>query len=186
MRLCVIVIVGMLSLQVFGSQGELRDSKSPELIPWWNVNAGGNICSGSGNYRLCSSVGQSIAGRAEGTNYTVQVGFWNPGIIFVGIHERSMEQIPRVHSISQNYPNPFYRSTILCYAIPKSEPVKIEVFNITGQSVRVLVDQHETPGYKSVRWDGRDESGGNLGCGTYFYRITTPEFEATKKMLLLR
>ena len=186
MRLFVIVLLGVLSLQVFGSQGELKAHKSPELIPWWSVNSGGNVYSGSGSYRLSSSVGQSVAGRAEGINHTVWVGFWNQGIIFVGVDEQPMTQAPRVHSISQNYPNPFNRTTTLCYAIPKSEPVKIEIFNATGQSVRVLVDRQETPGYRSVSWDGRDESGTNLGCGVYFYRITSPEFQATRKMLLLR
>lgn len=180
------VLVVVLSLAAFGSSIEQKSSTSPELIPWWSVNIGGNIYSGSGSYRLSSSVGQSVAGKAAGGNYIVHAGFWNPAITLVGIHEKVIDQIPKVHSISQNYPNPFHRATTICYGIPKAEPVRIEVFNIAGQSVRVLVDQEESPGYRVIGWDGRDESGVELGCGVYFYRITTPQFQATRKMLLLR
>lgn len=186
MKYCIFILVVMFSLQASAKPVEFGSSKSPGQIPWWSVNTGGNIHSGSGSYRLSSSVGQSIAGRAEGANYIIQVGFWNPGIIWVGVDEKPIEQIPRVHSISQNYPNPFHRATTIRYGIPKSEPVRVEVFNIAGQSVRVLVNGVESPGYKLVNWDGRDENGMDLGCGVYFYRITTPEFRATRKMLLLR
>lgn len=186
MKFGIFLLVFAFCLQAFSGPVELRRSKSPDMIPWWSVNGGGNVYSGSGSYRLSSSVGQSIAGRAEGASHIIQAGFWNPGIIFVGIEERIIQQIPRVHSISQNYPNPFHRSTTIRYAIPMPEPVRIEVFNITGQSVKVLVNRDESPGYKLTNWDGRDESGMELGCGVYFYRIMTPQFETTKKMLLLR
>ena len=86
----------------------------------------------------------------------------------------------------QNYPNPFHGTTTIRYGLPKSEPIRVEVFNIAGQSVRVLANVVQSPGYKLLKWNGEDETGMRLGCGVYFYRITTPEYEATKKMLLLR
>jgi hypothetical protein len=186
MKAGIFVLVVVVSLVAFGFSADQKSDKSPELIPWWSVNIGGNIHSGSGNYRLSSSVGQSIAGEAAGGNYIMHAGFWNPAITLVGIQEKVIDQIPRVHSISQNYPNPFHRATTICYGIPKTERVKVEVFNVAGQSVRVLVDREESPGCRVIGWDGRDESGVELGCGVYFYRITTPEFQATKKMLRLR
>lgn len=186
MRLFIVVFVGVFALQTSGNQGNLRNRESPELIPWWSVNIGGTIQSGNGSYRLSSSVGQSVAGRTEDINYVVQAGFWNAGIILIGIDESLMQQVPRVHSISQNYPNPFHRYTTIRYAIPESEPVRIEVFNIAGQSVKVLVDEVQTPGYKVTTWNGREEGGANLVSGVYFYRIITPDFHTTRKMLLLR
>ena len=186
MKLCVFVLMATFSLQACGSPAAVEGGKLPSIIPWWSVNTGGNIHSGTGSYRLSSSVGQSVAGRAAGANYIIQTGFWNRGIIFVGLEERLIEQVPRVHSICQNYPNPFHRATSIRYALPQSEPVRIEIFNIAGQSVRLLVDEVETPGYRLISWDGRDESGLNLRCGVYFYRMSTPEFQATRKMLLLR
>ncbi len=186
MKSCIVVFLVFFAIQLHATTVEQGRSKQPELIPWWSVNAGGNVYAGSGSYRLSSSVGQAVAGKAEGAHYVMYAGFWNPAILTVGLEEGIVRVTPKVHSITQNYPNPFYRSTQIRYAIPRSERVKVEVFNVTGQSVRVLVDQEETLGYKVVSWDGRDEDGLNLGCGVYFYRMTTPEFQATKKMLLLR
>lgn len=186
MKVLTVIFVMLCVVQAHSFTIEGERSKQPELIPWWSVNAGGNVHAGSGSYRLSSSVGQAIAGKAEGANYIMHAGFWNPAIIVVGVEEGDVAVIPKVHSISQNYPNPFHRTTQIRYAIPKSERVRVEIFNITGQSVRVLVDREEVPGYKLVGWDGRDEDGLGLSCGVYFYRITTPEFRATKKMLLLR
>jgi hypothetical protein len=170
------------------SDGEIGGGRAqpPGSIPWWSINGGGGLREVSASHRLSSSVGQSIAGVATGADYTMHVGFWNRVVTRVGVEEIRIEHIPIAHSISQNYPNPFHATTTIRYGMPKSEPVRVEVFNIAGQSVRVLVNEAQSPGYKLLRWDGRDETGMKLGCGVYFYRITTPEYEATRKMLLLR
>jgi len=140
MRSFVAVCVLMLAFQVAGGSGESGGEKTPAEIPWWSVNGGGNVYSGSGSYRLSSSVGQSIAGKASGASHVMYAGFWNPGVIPVGVQEELIEALPKVHALLQNYPNPFDRCTAIRYAIPKSEAVKIEVYNIAGQCVRVLVD----------------------------------------------
>jgi flagellar hook assembly protein FlgD len=64
--------------------------------------------------------------------------------------------------------------------------VRIEIFNILGQRVRTLVDEHLRPGHKLVDWDGKDDSGEEVSSGIYFYRIATEEFSEAKKMLLLK
>jgi hypothetical protein len=96
------------------------------------------------------------------------------------------ENIPVAYSLSQNYPNPFNPETNIVFNIPKSAQVKLEIFNILGQKVRTLVDQYLKAGQKEVDWDGRDDLGKEISSGMYFYRITTPEFSQTKKMVLLR
>jgi hypothetical protein len=96
------------------------------------------------------------------------------------------ENIPVAYSLSQNYPNPFNPETNIVFNIPKSAQVKLEIFNILGQKVRTLVDQYLKAGQNVVDWDGRDDLGKEVSSGMYFYRITTPEFSQTKKMVLLR
>jgi hypothetical protein len=86
----------------------------------------------------------------------------------------------------QNYPNPFNPTTNIEFLLSKSGQVRIEVFNILGQKVRTLVDEHLRAGYKVVDWDGRDDSGKEASSGIYFYRIKTSEFSQTQKMVLLR
>ena len=94
--------------------------------------------------------------------------------------------IPDKFELGQNYPNPFNPTTTLEYGVPNRSHVRIEVFNILGQSIRTLVDEEKSAGrYQSV-WDGTDKSGHSVSSGVYLYRITAGEFVQSKKMLLLK
>jgi len=64
--------------------------------------------------------------------------------------------------------------------------VKIVVYNILGQRVRVLKDEQEEKGYKSVTWDGRNQKAEEVGSGIYFYKIQTRDLIESKKMVLLK
>lgn len=100
---------------------------------------------------------------------------YNPGIC----DEYNVE----VHSsdclLLQNYPNPFKSRTMIPYILSKNCHARLEVYNSLGQRVAVLVDQRQTAGYKSVSWDGTLHA-----AGVYFYRLQTPNFIATNKMVL--
>ena len=52
--------------------------------------------------------------------------------------------------------------------------------------MRILVDTTETAGRKSVEWHGLDNRGNSVATGVYFYRMTAPGFERTRKMVLLK
>lgn len=94
--------------------------------------------------------------------------------------------IPSTFDLSQNYPNPFNPSTEIKFSIPKSERVKIAVYNSIGKLVKVLVDDNLTPGNYKVTWYGEDYRGSKVSSGVYLYRLETPSFQATKKMVLLK
>jgi hypothetical protein len=93
---------------------------------------------------------------------------------------------PSGFSLSQNYPNPFNPVTYFEFSLAKSARVKIEIFNISGQSVRTVVDEDAGPGAYVVDWDGRNEKGDPASSGVYFYRMQAGAFSDTKKMVLLR
>jgi hypothetical protein len=156
-----------------------------EKIPWWSVNGGGNIYSSSTNYKLCGSAGQSVAGQSSGNN-VAYAGFWNPWVVATDVEEEKEAVVPKEFSISQNYPNPFNPHTVIEYALPKESKVKIVVYNILGQKVRVLKDEIEKEGYKRVIWDGRDDSGSEVASGIYFYRIVAENFVKAKKMMMVK
>jgi len=156
-----------------------------EKIPWWSVNGGGSIYSSSTNYKLCGSAGQSVAGEAVGTYHSYS-GFWNPWVVATDVEEEKEAVVPKEFSISQNYPNPFNPHTVIEYALPKESKVKIVVYNILGQKVRVLKDEIEKEGYKRVIWDGRDDSGSEVASGIYFYRIVAENFVKAKKMMMVK
>ena len=94
--------------------------------------------------------------------------------------------IPRVYSLNQNYPNPFNPTTQIMYGLPKDSQVELKVFNIMGQEVTTLVNGWQKAGYRSVVWDGRDNSGHPVASGVYFYKLRAGEFNSIKKMVLLK
>jgi fibronectin type 3 domain-containing protein len=96
------------------------------------------------------------------------------------------ENTPRSFSLKQNYPNPFNPETIIEYNLPKGCQVEMVVYNVLGQKVRTLIEEHQKPGRHRVLWDGRDEEGRDVSSGIYLYRMKTSEFAQTKKMILLR
>ncbi|MDZ7302524.1 MAG: gliding motility-associated C-terminal domain-containing protein, partial [candidate division KSB1 bacterium] len=64
-------------------------------------------------------------------------------------------------------------STIIRYQVPSNSKVKLEIYNLTGEKVRTLVDEGQEPGVHSARWDGTSESGMPVASGTYVYRLRT-------------
>jgi len=101
-----------------------------------------------------------------------------------GVEEQ--RNLPQNIALSQNYPNPFNANTVINYALPVSGQVSLDIFNILGQKVNSLFDGYQQAGYQSLIWDGRDASGGSVASGIYFYRLTTPEKQITKRMLMLK
>ncbi len=88
--------------------------------------------------------------------------------------------------LEQNYPNPFNPTTTINYSIPAPAVVKLTIYNLLGQEVRVLVDEFQSSGYKTISWDGRDNNGFSLVSGIYFYSLAADDFRITRKMMLLK
>ena len=99
---------------------------------------------------------------------------------------KSEELLPKAFFLSQNYPNPFNPETIIRYALPEDCQVELIIYNILGQQVKALVDAYQNAGYKAVQWDGRDDGGNETASGLYFYKIKTPQYSESKKMILLK
>jgi hypothetical protein len=96
------------------------------------------------------------------------------------------DDLPLDFSLSQNYPNPFNPTTMIGFSLPKLSQVKIEIFNVIGQTVATLADKRMDAGEHSIEWNGRDWSGNQVSSGVYFYRLTSDGFTQSKKMVLLR
>lgn len=94
--------------------------------------------------------------------------------------------IPVTFELNQNYPNPFNNNTTIRYSVPKTSQVQLVIYNILGQKVKTLVDGLQPKGYKTVTWDGTNQSGEKVASGIYFYTLQTDSFSHTKKMVLLK
>jgi len=96
------------------------------------------------------------------------------------------DQLPAASLLYQNYPNPFNPVTEIRYGLKENCHVKLAIYDVRGRKVAVLVDEAQESGYRTVTWNGQDQSGSRVASGMYFYRLVAGEYTSTKKMVLLR
>ncbi len=85
------------------------------------------------------------------------------------------------YSLEQNYPNPFNPSTIISWQSPVDGWQILKVFNILGNEIATLVNEHKPAGRHQVEFNAE-----GLSSGVYFYTITAGNFSQTRKMMLIR
>ena len=120
--------------------------------------------------------------KVRGINSTKK-GDWSHTHMFnVGIINSNEPMLEITdYELYQNYPNPFNPSTQIKYALPTANQVTLDVFNSVGQKVMELVNGQQSAGYHTATFDAS-----GLSSGVYLYKLTTPSFTQTKKMLLIK
>ena len=98
----------------------------------------------------------------------------------------NLKPLPDRFSLEQNMPNPFNPSTAIGYQLPEAGMVRLAIYNLIGQEVRVLVNERRNAGSFTATWDGTDALGRRVASGVYLYRIQAGSFSATRRMLLLK
>ena len=93
---------------------------------------------------------------------------------------------PARYELLGNCPNPFNPSTQISYLAPEAGHLKIEVFNIAGQRIKILIDRTIEAGLNTINWDGTDDQGRPVASGVYYYHLTAGEQSDTRKMVLLK
>lgn len=88
--------------------------------------------------------------------------------------------------LSQNYPNPFAKTTTINYQLPAIIPMSLKIYDLTGRLVKTLVNGIQNSGTHNVNWDGSDDTGKKLSAGIYFCRIETINSKISRKITLLR
>ncbi|MGB3017846.1 MAG: T9SS type A sorting domain-containing protein, partial [Ignavibacteria bacterium] len=89
--------------------------------------------------------------------------------------------IPDKYELYNNYPNPFNPVTKIRFDIPKSSTVRILLYDITGKAVMNLVDGELQAGSYETSVDAT-----SLSSGLYLYRIETPDYSSTKRLMLIK
>ncbi len=96
--------------------------------------------------------------------------------------EISPVELPSDFKLTQNYPNPFNPTTKIEFELPIQTKVTLQVFNVLGEEVEMIINGIITEaGHHLIEWDASEVS-----AGLYFYRLETPEFSSTRKMVLLK
>ena len=96
---------------------------------------------------------------------------------------------PKVPLISTDAaPNPFNPQTTIHYAVARAGAVSLNVFDAAGRRVRTLVDREYAVANEAyaVSWNGRDDSGGRLASGVYYYVLDAEGGQERRKLLLLK
>ncbi len=190
--LCVFANIGFADTPADSS---LKKVEVDYILSDYVIGSGGIIGDTSTNYRHNAAVGESCAGRIQGTNYILLIGFWRSleNETPVAIDQSPSDILPKEFKLHQNYPNPFNPETTVEYDLPARCLVKIDIFNIMGQRIRTLNSKIQNPGYGQVHWDGRDENNKIVSSGVYFYQLIISSvegknilFQQTKKMLLIK
>lgn len=86
---------------------------------------------------------------------------------------------PSTITLAQNYPNPFNPSTSITFQLPESGRARLAVFNLLGQEVATLVDGNLQAGHHAITFDAPA-----MPSGVYFYKLTSSNGSATRKMTL--
>jgi hypothetical protein len=89
-------------------------------------------------------------------------------------------------SVMQNQPNPFNPETRISYGLPATSRVTLRVYNVVGELVKTLVDDVQAAGQHEVVWNSTNDNNEKVASGIYFYRFTTPDYQKTVKMILLK
>jgi len=103
-----------------------------------------------------------------------------------GIHDpREAAALVHVMHLFQNQPNPFSPETKIAFDLPHSGPVELRIYSADGRLIRRLVKDERQAGQHTASWDGRNDAGEKVGSGIYFYQLTAPGVEESRRMVLL-
>ena len=85
------------------------------------------------------------------------------------------------HKLLQNYPNPFHQETQIKFNISGQEKVRLNVYNMAGKEVAIIVNETLNAGEYNVLFSAKD-----LPAGVYYYQLRAGEFLDTKKLIVSR
>ncbi|MYE89075.1 hypothetical protein F4X33_08795 [Candidatus Poribacteria bacterium] len=147
--------------------------------------------------RSVVQVGDVIEVRVVGPNKNVESHTLNfevtPDSIESAVLSVRLDSIgqPKLTQLLQNFPNPFNPETWIPYQLETSADVTLHIYDMSGGLVRTLDLGFKGQGFYMTRsraayWDGRNNLGEQVASGVYFYSLHTPDFSATRKMLILK
>jgi hypothetical protein len=129
------------------------------------------------NIIVWSREGNSCSGeflQADGPVVSTEFAAFNGAPVIADV-------MPADFQLHQNYPNPFNPVTNIKVEIPvRGAEWKLNIYNVTGQLVQSFNGVSAT-GFEEVTWDAS-----GVSSGVYFYKLTSGDFSATKKAVLLK
>lgn len=104
-----------------------------------------------------------------------------------GINERNLIDDNTISfSTKGNYPNPFSNSTIIEYVVLSKSSVQLTIHDLNGKVVKTLLNKDVYPGTYRIEFDGNDQNGNLLPAGMYIYKLTSSNFQESKRLIIQR
>jgi len=171
-------------LGVLGAHGRaLAQTGGPYDLSWNTFDGGGALSLYGGPYLLSGTTGQADAGQLAGGSYGLHGGFWYRSIALLDVDPPPAGGAPERFRVLAPSPNPFRTSTVFAFDLPREGRVRIDVFSVSGQRVRQLLDDVRPAGRHQAWWDGRDDRGNALGQGIYFMRVSAADDHGVRKVI---
>jgi hypothetical protein len=101
----------------------------------------------------------------------------SPSVVGIG----PVASAPARTALEQNVPNPFNPTTAIRYELAQREHVSLRIYDAAGREVMTVLDEEQEAGPNTVTIDAR-----GLASGVYLYRLETPSFSASRKLVLTR
>ena len=140
---------------------------------------------GNGTFSFAVSGGSSDVvdySSSEGTNPPQLVVVTQSSLVA----KRDETASGNLTALHANHPNPFQTETTIRYSLPRTAPVRLVVYDVTGRVVRELVNGIQDAGDRRATWDGRDEAGSPVRSGVYVVRLEAGSTRLTRRMSLLK
>ena len=172
----------VLSVSVGGTANQYQWTKDGVIIQGaidssYTISSATASDEGSYVCEITNTIATELTLFSRAVNVTVSVS--------TGIEDQ-LGHVPETFSLNQNYPNPFNPVTNIRYELTKSSSVVLQVFDVLGREVRVLVNEVKPAGLHEVKWDGLNDAGLPVSSGLYLYRIENQNQVVMKKMVLMR
>ena len=114
-------------------------------------------------------------------SYRIKQNDFNGNFEYFELGSNVTVKAPSVYQVSQSYPNPSNPNSKIDYLLPVSGLVTLKVYDMLGKEVVTLVNENKDAGYYTV-----DFNGSSLASGVYYYRLSSGNFNETKKMILVK
>ncbi len=116
----------------------------------------------------------------SGENFEDYADIYLAGNI-MDVSEQEKTPLPKNFQLHQNYPNPFNPTTVFGFELPAFSHTSLKIYTILGEEVATVVNEKLSPGKYTRRWNRT-----GVSSGMYFYRLTTEQYIATKKLLIIK
>ena len=179
-----VYVAGYMDFSYFNFMESVIIKYNPEGALRWIIGPGGSTVAEEYSSAIdVDALGNVyVAGRTEGNEWSF-FKIWK----YTQTGEDSLE-IPQIedYHLYQNFPNPFNVTTEIRYDLPMQKNVKLTIYNLIGQVIKVLVNETQDAGAYAYKWDGTDMRGEKVTSGIYLYRIEAGYWVLIKKMMLLQ